>query len=86
MRARVVGIAVGDPYLILAAVRDHVRFVEGVAFRVEGHIVFPEASPTIDEERAVLDAGLLPIRLEDLRRRAERYVRVRVAPSASGIT
>lgn len=86
MRARVVGIAVGDPYRILAAVLDHVRFMKHGAFRVEGHIIFPEGAPTIDEERAVLDVGLLPMRLEDLRRRAERCVRMRVAPSASGVT
>jgi hypothetical protein len=85
MRARVVGVTVGDLHRTIGAVQDHVRFVRLGAFSVEGHVVFPEMGPSFDEERAVIDAGLLPMRLDDLRRRAERYVRLRVAPPTDGV-
>lgn len=86
MRARVVGIAVGELHRTMAVVQDHVRFMKHGAFSVEGHIIFPETAPTLDEEKVILDAGLLPIRLEALQRRVERHVRMKVAPSASGVT
>ena len=85
MRARVVGVTVGDLHRTIMAVQDHVRFVRLGAFSVEGHVVFPEASPSSNEERTVVDAGLVPMRLDDLRRRAERYVRSKMAPPTDGV-
>lgn len=86
MRARVVGIAVGDPSRVVTAVQEQVQFMAQAAFRVEGHIVFPEREPSPEEEQRVLDAGLSPRRLQDLQRKAERYVRQKHAPTPSGTT